>query len=334
MRRNSRMSPAEAKKYRVLVLGSGARAQRLRSLSHTLNTRRTEIVAFAELGAGKNRLCVRGRPIGDALHRYAHHLDIDEIVIAQDEMRNHLPVQELLDCKLTGIEVNSDTAFLERQFGAVRLETLRPSDLLYSDGFSRAIRNARMKRCSDVLLALLLGFVTLPLMLMTAAAIWLESGAPIFYRQRRVGLHGRQFDVLKFRSMRQNAEGDGVARWASVRDARVTRVGKFIRQCRIDELPQLWNVLQGNMSLIGPRPERPEFVAQFLHDLPFYHLRHQVKPGITGWAQVSYPYGASLADAREKLQFDLYYLKHHSWWLDLSILLLTIQVVLSGKGAR
>jgi len=333
IRKLFRLHEESPKRLRVLVLGAGARGKQLAELSESLGAQQIELVAFAAVEPPS--ALPTGTPRTDeTLVACVKRLAIDEIVVAADELRDRLPVSALLDCKLAGISVVSDGAFLERQFGAVRLETLRPSDVIYSEGFTRAVRRTHLKRVVDLTLASLIGVLTLPLMILAALAIALETGAPIFYRQRRVGLHGRNFDVLKFRSMQHDAECDGRARWATPADPRITRVGRLLRQCRLDELPQLWNVLQGDMSIIGPRPGRPEFVAQFNTSLPFYDLRHQVKPGITGWAQVSYPYGASLADAREKLQFELYYLKHHSMWLDLSILLMTVLVVLSGKGAR
>ena len=206
--------------------------------------------------------------------------------------------------------------------------------MIFTDGFTQAVLKQTEKRIVDVVASAGLLAVSLPVLLLTAIAIKLEGPGSIFYRQERVGLRGKPFMVYKFRSMREDAEGDGVAVWAKADDDRVTKVGAFIRKSRIDELPQLFNVLKGDMSFVGPRPERPEFVEQLSQAIPYYDLRHHVKPGITGWAQVSYPYGASIKDSREKLQYDLYYLKNYSVFLDINIVLLTIQVILWGKGAR
>ncbi|MGE3775177.1 MAG: exopolysaccharide biosynthesis polyprenyl glycosylphosphotransferase, partial [Gammaproteobacteria bacterium] len=218
--------------------------------------------------------------------------------------------------------------------GKIRLDALHPSGVIFADGFTQAVIRRTEKRLFDIVASLFLLSLTLPFMLVTALAILLESGRPIFYTQRRVGLRGECFNVIKFRSMRTDAEVDGKPVWAAKEDNRVTGVGRFIRKTRIDELPQLLNVLKGDMSFVGPRPERPEFVSELAQVIPYYDLRHHVKPGITGWAQVSYPYGSSIKDAREKLQYDLYYLKNYSVFLDVNILLQTIQVILWGKGAR
>ena len=223
--------------------------------------------------------------------------------------------------------------FYERQLGKIRIDTLHPSNVIFADGFTQAVIRSSEKRAMDILVSALMLLSTLPIMALTAAAIYFESGGPVLYRQERVGRRGRVFTLLKFRSMRQDAEANGAV-WALQNDMRVTRIGSFIRRTRIDELPQLINVLKGDMSFVGPRPERPQFVAELSKSIPYYDLRHYVKPGITGWAQILYPYGASINDAREKLQYDLYYLKNYSIFLDINILLQTIQVILWRKGAR
>jgi sugar transferase (PEP-CTERM system associated) len=242
----------------------------------------------------------------------------------------------LLECRLAGVEVTDLVSFLERETGKVRLDVLNPSWMIFAKGFSRHPWRQVTSRTFDIIAAALLLIVTSPVIVLTAAAILVEDGprAPIFYRQRRVGKDGRQFNLLKFRSMRPDAESDGKARWAVSGDSRVTRVGALIRKIRIDELPQLLIVLGGAMSFVGPRPERPEFVAELSETIPYYRERHCVKPGITGWAQLCYPYGSSERDAREKLQYDLYYVKNHSLVFDLMILLQTVEVVLLGKGGR
>jgi sugar transferase (PEP-CTERM system associated) len=270
------------------------------------------------------------------LSTIAAELEIDEIVVAMDDRRQQFPLKELLDCRLAGLEVIELASFLERETGKVYLDILIPSWMIFSTGFRRDLIRRISERAFDTAASFALLVATLPIMLLTIIAIKLEEGlkAPIFYGQPRVGYAGRVFRVLKFRSMRPDAEKDGRARWATANDDRVTRVGRFIRKVRIDELPQLFNVFAGKMSFVGPRPERPEFVSQLAESIPYYSVRHAVKPGITGWAQLCYPYGASEQDAVEKLQYDLYYVKNHSLVFDFLILLQTVEVILFNKGAR
>jgi sugar transferase (PEP-CTERM system associated) len=260
---------------------------------------------------------------------------IDEIVVAIKDRRKTLPVDELLECKIRGIDVIDSATFFERQTGKVRLDMLSPSWMIFSDGFRVGSVKAALKRIFDLTVSLLLLALVWPIMFITAIAIFIESKGKgsIFYRQVRVGELGRHFGVIKFRSMYMDAEKNG-AQWATKNDSRITRVGKFIRKTRIDELPQLYNVLKGEMSFVGPRPERPEFVEQLAEKIPYYNERHMVKPGVTGWAQICYPYGASEDDSREKLQFDLYYVKNYSLFLDFTVLFQTAEVILWGKGAR
>jgi sugar transferase (PEP-CTERM system associated) len=282
------------------------------------------------------------RVMGDAsdLPRFCEEYDVHEIVVAMDERRRNqdasggLPLEDLMECRLRGIQVCDVQQFIEREACKVDVDLLRPSWMVFSDGFIAGTWRTVSKRAFDLLACLLLLAVAWPVMLLTALLIRLEDGAPVFYRQTRIGLDDKPFDVIKFRSMRTDAEASGEAVWASQNDPRVTRVGAFIRKTRIDELPQLFNVLRGDMSFVGPRPERPMFVEELKCRIPFYEQRHRVKPGITGWAQLCYPYGASVQDAKEKLQYDLYYLKNHSLLLDLIILLQTVEVVLVGEGAR
>ncbi len=260
----------------------------------------------------------------------------DELIVALDDRRGKLPVQEMVELKLRGISVIDLLGFFERETGKVRIDFLTPSWIIFSEGFS--INNLRRstKRILDIVIALPALVLVSPIMLATAICILAEGGlrSSVFYRQIRVGYQGEHFGVLKFRSMREDAEADGKPKWASADDDRVTRVGKFIRKVRIDEIPQLLNVLRGDMSVVGPRPERPTFVDQLAEQIPFYAERHCVKPGITGWAQLRYPYGASMRDAVEKLQYDLYYVKNQSLLFDLAIMLQTAEVLLFGKGAR
>jgi sugar transferase (PEP-CTERM system associated) len=258
---------------------------------------------------------------------------IDRIVVGLSDRRGKLPVEELLRAKMAGIRVEDATTTYERVTGKILIDDLRPSWLIFSDGFHVSRMTRWMKRSIDLTLALVLFVLASPLMVLTALAILLESGRPLFYCQERVGENGKVFTLCKFRSMRQDAEKEGTPIWAKDGDERVTRVGRFIRTTRLDELPQIWNVVLGAMSFVGPRPERPYFVAELAKEIPFYQQRHAVKPGLTGWAQVKYRYGASLEDAMEKLRYDLYYIKHLSVFFDLTIVFDTVKVVLFRKGA-
>jgi sugar transferase (PEP-CTERM system associated) len=260
---------------------------------------------------------------------------VNEVIIAVREQRGGvLPIRDLLECRVRGVRVRDLSAFYERVRGEVPIESLKASWLIYADGFAQNATRAFIKRTFDVTLSVVLLFLALPVMALAAAGIFLEGRGPIFFLQERVGRGGRLFLCVKFRSMQTDAEGDGVARWASANDARITRVGRLMRKMRIDELPQLFNVLSGEMSLVGPRPERPPFVAGLKNDIRFYDLRHSIKPGVTGWAQVRYPYGSSVEDSQRKLQYDLFYLKNHSLALDVLILMETVRVVLFGEGAQ
>lgn len=240
----------------------------------------------------------------------------------------------LLDCKLRGMRILTAAAFQEVYLGRIELDTLTAHDLLTGTGINAGRMSNAIKRASDIVFGLVLLLLTLPLMILTAVAVKLDSPGPVLYSQQRIGQFGKPFTLLKFRSMAANAEAGGKPRWAQRHDPRITRVGRFIRATRIDELPQLVNVLRGEMSLVGPRPERPHFVEQLIRAIPFYEQRGYVKPGLTGWAQVNFPYGASVEDAREKLSYDLYYVKNRSFTLDIAILFATIRVVLKGEGAR
>jgi sugar transferase (PEP-CTERM system associated) len=260
---------------------------------------------------------------------------IDEIVIAIDDRRLQLPLDELLDCKMSGLTIMNIVEFYEREQGIISLENVNSSWLIFCDGFAQGDFRSLEKRFFDLFASLILLAVAWPVMLLTALAIVLESRSkgPILYRQVRVGENNQDFEVLKFRSMKTDAEQNG-AQWAKKNDHRITRVGRIIRNCRVDELPQIFNVLRGDMSFVGPRPERPEFVQGFNERIPYYRERHRVKPGITGWAQLCYPYGADENDTIQKLQYDLYYVKNYSLFLDFSIMFNTVEVILWGKGAR
>ena len=327
----------DALKRRVLVYGAGSKA-----LSITLLRRSTDRRGFAVVGFVRGTECaVRVsadkvvEPRG-SLFELVRELGASEVVVALDDQRKSFPMDELLKCRVRGINVIDVVSFIERETGKVRVDLLNPSWIIFSGGFRRDLFREWVERAFDIVASAALLALSWPAMLAAAIAIKLEDGwrAPVFYVQERVGLEGRLFLIRKFRSMRVDAEQDGKPAWASENDPRVTRVGAIIRKLRIDELPQLLNVLAGDMGFVGPRPERPQFVEQLGERIPYYHERHWVKPGITGWAQLCYPYGASERDAKEKLQYDLYYVKHRNLFFDLAILLETAEVVLWGRGAR
>ena len=320
---------------RILVLGAGYRGNMIQDFENRSNKLGFRVIGYVRMGDEPIRIDpTRLIELHKSLLDYVNKNDIDEIVVAPDDRRGGLAVDEILDCKMAGFEIVDLLTFFEREAGLLRVDSLHPSWLVFSDGFRISGAQSVIKRLFDIVASLALLAVTWPIMLLTALAIILESGwkAPILYRQVRVGLDWRLFKVIKFRSMRTDAEKDGKAQWARANDDRVTRVGGVIRKVRIDELPQLFNVLRGEMSFVGPRPERPEFVEKFAETIPYYSERHRVKPGITGWAQLCYPYGSSYQDAIEKLQYDLYYVKNYSIFLDLLIMLQTVEVVLWGKG--
>jgi len=329
------MLGGEAFKRRVLVLGAGARAARLRLLAERPGSGFT-IVGHVAMNDGPIRVAeaINRNEIA-SLGEHVVQLNASEVVLALDERRNALPLADLVRIKTTGVHVNEISTFLERETGRVDLDSVNPSWLIFSDGFSSGRRLSGVaKRLFDICASLLLLVLAAPLIAVTALIVKLESKGPAFFRQSRVGRYGEPFDIVKLRSMRVDAEVAGQAVWAQKDDPRVTRVGRFIRKVRIDELPQVWMVLTGAMSFVGPRPERPQFVTDLEAQLPFYAERHMVKPGITGWAQINYPYGASLEDARHKLEYDLYYAKNYTPFLDTLILLQTVRVLLWPEGAR
>ncbi len=332
---HSGMSPMFAR--RTLVLGTGAEAV---AVEHSMANLGPAVRLLGFFPAKKseaahqvagNRILTGGMDLVDAARRYK----VDEIIVAVRERRGGvLPLRELLDCKLLGVRVLDLSSFYERAVGQLRLDSLHASWLIFGDGFRQGFTRAFVKRLFDILASSVLLLLAAPVMLATAVVIALESGFPILYRQERVGQGGRLFDVVKFRSMRHDAEVDGKPRWAASNDDRVTRTGRTMRKLRIDELPQLINVLRGDMSLVGPRPERPYFVDQLAREIPYYAVRHSLKPGVTGWAQVRYHYSASLEDSVQKLQYDLYYVKNHTLFLDIVILFETVGVVVTGAGAH
>ena len=323
-------------KRRILVLGAGKRAEQFLKLRRQSDQRGFRLVRFLKMpGDLPSEVPMkRVRPLPTPLIDYCRRHDIDEIVIALDDRRGTLPVRELLECRLESIDVTDVMNFLERETGKINLDLVRPSWLIFESGFRRQLPRRVAQRVFDIVASAAVLVLASPFMVITAILIVMEDGRPIFYRQKRVGKNNTVFNVRKFRSMRTDAEKGGKAVWAKKDDDRVTRVGKVIRKLRIDELPQLINVLAGSMSVVGPRPERPEFVEQLSEQIPYYLERHRVKPGITGWAQLCYPYGSSEKDAFEKLQYDLYYVKNRSLLFDFMILLQTAEVVLWQKGAR
>jgi len=324
-------------KHRVLVLGTGTRAAKVMDLLRERdNHLRMHVVGFLPL-QGVHHFVDHSRILLDQanLTELVDKYQIDEIVIAIRERRGGgLPVNELLDCRLKGVQVIELSTFFERERGQLQLESLNASWMVLSNGFQQGVVRDVVKRLFDLIVSFVILLVFLPIIALAMIGIAWESGFPILYRQERVGQAGRIFTIFKFRSMVHDAEEDGAPQWAQEGDARITAIGRVIRKLRIDELPQIYNVLRGDMSFVGPRPERPFFVDQLIEQIPFYASRHSVKPGITGWAQVRFAYGASLEDAIEKLQFDLYYVKNHTFFLDLLILFQTAQVILFGQGAR
>ena len=323
--------------HRVLVLGTGAEARVVEASLAAVDAPGVRVVGFyaleklQETVVSPNRVLAKVGSIEDAAKR----LGVREIIVAVRQQRGGvLPLRGLLECRLNGIRITDLARFFERVHGRVPIDSLKASWLIYGDGFRQDWLRRTVKRTFDVTVSLALLVLFLPLMALVGILISFESGAPVIYRQERIGLRGRPFVVFKFRSMRKDAESDGKPRWAEQKDNRVTTLGRFMRRSRIDELPQLFNVLKGEMSFVGPRPERPPFVAMLIEQVPFYAVRHSVKPGITGWAQVRYSYGASVEQSVKKLEYDLYYVKNNTVFLDLLVLLETVRVVLLGDGAR
>ncbi len=315
---------------RLLVIGTGQVAAHLQKYLQSKNAYMNNCVGFLSVEGEDRRVpAAEILQTKGSLADFVQVKNVDEIVVALDECRNRLPIQDLLECRIKGIKVSNVSSFFEREEGRVDYRGLYPSWMIFSAGFNAPTPSQRIiKRLFDIVVSTALFLFTLPIMILTIVLILVQDGGPVFYVQQRVGLNGRPFNLLKFRSMRMDAEQDGVARWASPNDDRVTTIGRFIRRTRIDELPQLINVLCGQMSFVGPRPERPEFVSVLQEIIPNYGFRHYVKPGITGWAQIQYPYAATVDDAKEKLSYDLYYIKNYGWYLDMLVILQTIRVII------
>jgi sugar transferase (PEP-CTERM system associated) len=325
---------SSAFRRRVMVLGAGDRAQRLRGLG---DQPESGFVIVSYIAMSEDTRVVEEAIARSAIHdlgKFVENLGVSEVVLALQERRNSLPLKDLLRIKTKGVHVNDFSSFMERETGRVDLDTVNPSWLIFSDGFSSGrMLSSAVKRVFDIIASLVLLLVTFPIILLFALLVRMDSKGPAFFRQERVGLYGEPFQLIKLRSMRTDAEKDG-AKWAEENDPRITRMGRIIRKLRIDELPQTWSVLKGQMSFVGPRPEVPRFVDNLQEEIPFYGERHMVKPGITGWAQINFPYGASIEDSRCKLEYDLYYAKNYTPFLDLVILLQTVRVILWPEGAR
>ena len=323
--------------HRVLVLGTGPEARVVEASLAAADPPGLQLVGFYTLEKVQECVVSPRNIIASAgpLEATVRNLGINEIIVAVREQRGGvLPLRALLDCRLAGVQVTDLARFFERVHGHIPIESLKASWLIYGNGFRQDWLRGVVKRLFDIVVAAGLLILTLPIITVTALVIAMESGLPIIYRQERVGLRGKTFNLLKFRSMRKDAERHGEARWATEGDPRVTAFGRFLRRTRMDELPQLINVLNGEMSFVGPRPERPVFVSMLTEQIPFYAVRQSVNPGITGWAQVRYSYGATVEQSVKKLEYDLYYVKNHSLFLDVLILLETVRVVLHGEGAR
>jgi len=334
----SRLVDSDQLARRVLVLGTGESARQLQ-IDYEKNRRSLSIRVMGFVGSATESVDAN-HCLGQPKDWLAFCLEnrITEIIVAQQERRRtdsgDFPLDDLIRCKLGGVDVVNAVSFYERELNQVKLDILQPSWIIFSDGFRVSRSRDFAKRLFDLAISLLLAVILLPAITLAALLVLIETGRPILYSQTRVGKDGKPFKIYKIRSMRQDAEKGGKAVWAKANDSRVTRVGAFIRNTRLDEIPQLWNVLKGDMSFVGPRPERPEFVEQLNEEIPFYAHRHAVKPGLMGWAQLNYPYGASVKDAKGKLEYDLYYTKNHSFIMDLLIMIQTVEVVLLGKGVH
>ncbi|MGX9217133.1 TIGR03013 family XrtA/PEP-CTERM system glycosyltransferase [Massilia sp. UBA6681] len=323
-------------KSRIMFLGSGPLAKECSDLAQRKsNYHRYHIAGYIPIA--HEEVCVPEDGLlkvrdGDSLHALAKKYNVQEIVVSVQNRRGGFPMKELLDCKLRGLRVTDAATFFERETCQIRVDSLQPSWLIFGGGFDQSFIRTFMKRGFDLVCSTIILIMAFPLMLLAALAVKLEDRGPVFYSQERVGKDGKTFFVHKFRSMRVDAEKGGKPQWAAQNDPRVTRVGNFMRKTRIDELPQILNVFKGEMSFVGPRPERPYFVEQLIEVVPYYNVRHSIKPGVTGWAQVRYGYGSSAEDALQKLQYDLYYVKNNSLFLDVLVLIDTLKVVLFRSG--
>jgi sugar transferase (PEP-CTERM system associated) len=327
----SRLISIQMLRERVCVLGNGERAFRILQAIESRPELGMDLVGWVGNG-------FEGRASGELLAKtvrdLANRAAVDRVIVALTDRRSVMPVSELLDIKLRGIKVDDGTSVLEKVTGKIEVDELHPSWMIFGDGFRLTQHHWFLRRILSTSLAVVLSVITLPMIPLIAIMMKLTSPGPLLYRQKRVGLRGRVFDCLKFRTMRPDAEADTGPTWASDKDPRITPVGRFLRRSRLDEIPQIWNVLRGDMAFVGPRPERPEFATYLSQQIPYYNLRHAVRPGITGWAQINYGYGSSVEEAKEKLRFDLYYIRNVSVMLDLLIVFYTIRAVVLGRGVR
>jgi sugar transferase (PEP-CTERM system associated) len=315
---------------KVYLLGNGERALRIREAIESRSELGMDLVGFASENNGQFNTESLARTLRDLRDARA----VDRVIVALADRRSVMPVNELLDIRLRGIRVEDGTSILEKVTGKIEIDELHPSWMIFGDGFRLTQRHWFLRRIISTLLALTLSIITLPLIPIIALLIKMTSHGPLLYRQKRVGLRGQVFDCFKFRTMRSDAEADSGPTWASDDDPRITRIGKILRRSRLDEIPQIWNVLRGDMAFVGPRPERPEFVAKLNQEIPYYNVRHAARPGITGWAQINYGYGSTVEEAKEKLRFDLYYIRNVSTMLDLLIVFYTLRAVIIGRGVR
>lgn len=316
---------------RVYILGSGDRATQLIDALRSRPELGMEVIGWA--GAIENETLAR-ESLGEIMINLKNRGAVDRVIVAMADRRGKMPVRELLELKLSDVKVEEATGLTEQISGMIDVDALNPSWLIFSDGFRMSPAFVLVRRCVSTLLAFACLLVVSPLLPLIALGVKLSSPGPIFYKQKRVGRNGSVFYCYKFRTMTADAEAKTGPTWAIDGDLRITTIGGILRKCRFDELPQLWNVLKGDMSFVGPRPERPEFVQTLVEAIPYYYLRHMVRPGLTGWAQINYPYGASVEDAKEKLKYDLYHIKNMSVGFDLFIVFQTIKTVLFGRGSR
>lgn len=319
-----------ALRERVFLIGDGERARRILSAVQSRAELGMDVVGWA--GELENGLTCES--MGQTLRELAAQRAIDRVIVALIDRRAKMPVNELLELRLSGVRIEDGTSLLEKVSGQIEVDELHPSWLIFGEGFRLTPRHRLLRRTLSTLLAVVLCILTLPILPLIALLIKLDSPGPILYRQKRVGLRNTVFNCYKFRTMRPDAEADSGPTWASDEDPRITSIGKFLRRTRLDEIPQLWNVLRGDMAFVGPRPERPEFVEKLSREIPYYHLRHTTRPGITGWAQINYGYGSSVEESKEKLRYDLYYVRNVSVMLDLAIVFGTLRAVVLGRGVR
>ncbi|HEV8182759.1 MAG TPA: TIGR03013 family XrtA/PEP-CTERM system glycosyltransferase [Candidatus Angelobacter sp.] len=326
----ARLSQIPYLREKVYVLGVGERAQRLVNALRTRGELGVEVAGWSGTVEGE---LTRESLAAHLLELFREH-KVHRVIVAMADRRGTLPVMEILQLRLAGVKIEEATSWLEKISGRIEVDNLYPSWLVFAEGFRFSASFMLLRRILSILASAILLLIVLPVIPLVILAIKLDSRGPVLYRQRRVGLGGKVFYCYKFRTMRQDAEADTGATWATDDDPRITKVGNFLRLSRLDEIPQLWCVLKGDMSFVGPRPERPEFVEWLAREIPFYTARNTVRPGITGWAQVKYKYGNTLEDAKEKLQYDLYYIKNMSLGLDLMIMFHTIKIVLLSRGAQ